>query len=171
MGPPQNFNGKTGFFSPLIGWWATQAHFPPVQQFAYTMYLWTHTQPVYLQTIHVISCINRRPSAASWLGLELGEFSHNALKNGQTCRKRRGQSEVTAQMRPKKITRLQKFKRNVYVGHLTHKGLCTKVFCFKQRIFQGFKVWWNTLDSTYRPEYLSGRWGLRVAWSTFLTVK
>lgn len=141
MGPPQNFHGKTGFFLPLIGWWATQAHFPPVQQFAYATYLWTCTQPVYLQTIHVISCINRRPSAASWLGLELGEFSRNAVKTCQTCRKRRGQSEVAARLtwtqRPEKINRLRNFKRNVCVGHLKHKSLCTKVFFFKQRIFRG----------------------------------
>lgn len=159
------------FSSPLIGWWATQAHFPPVQQFAYTTHLWTHTQPVYLQTIHVISCINRSPSAASWLEFELGEFGRNAVKTCQTCRKRWGPSEVGTQMNaetPKKSPDYGNSREMFILGILRTRA---KVFCFKQRIFRGFKVWWNTLDSTYRPEYLSGRWGLRVAWSTFLTVK
>lgn len=39
---------------------------------------------------------NKKPSATSWLGLQLREFGHCAMKTCQTCRKRRSHGQATS---------------------------------------------------------------------------
>lgn len=87
--PPQNLNGKKGFILHRLAD-ERPRHIFHLSNSLLTLRVYGCTEPVYIQPMYVASHMyvcsrNKKPSASSWLGLELREFGHYAMKTCQTC--------------------------------------------------------------------------------------
>lgn len=186
--PPQNLNGKKGFILPRLAD-ERPRHIFHLSNSLLTLRVYGCTEPVYIQSMYVflymsVCSRNKKPSASSWLGLELREFGHYAMKTCQTCTSLAERGGVRA--KPPHIqhahrSQITKVATLLNFHHWRELFLWLYQTCVhKVCVYMGVLLFpiqslglgvVKHADSMYRLHSWSAVWDLRVAWSTFLTVK